>query len=100
MGLGSSVALITDGRFSGATRGSSIGHVSPEAAAGGPIGLVQDGDIIDIDIRARTMHLEVSDAELAQRRAHWQPVRRELTGWLKRYAAMVTSGSEGAVMRV
>jgi dihydroxy-acid dehydratase len=100
MGLGSSVALITDGRFSGATRGSSIGHVSPEAAAGGPIGLVQDGDIIDIDIRARTMHLEVSDAELAQRRAAWQPVRRELTGWLKRYAAMVTSGSEGAVMRV
>ncbi len=100
MGLGSSVALITDGRFSGATRGSSIGHVSPEAAAGGPIGLVQDGDIIDIDIRARTMHLEVSDAELAQRRVTWQPVRRELSGWLKRYAAMVTSGSEGAVMRV
>ena len=100
MGLGSSVALITDGRFSGATRGSSIGHVSPEAAAGGPIGLVQDGDIIDIDIRARTMHLEVTDAELAQRRAVWQPVRRELTGWLKRYAAMVTSGSEGAVMRI
>ncbi len=100
MGLGSSVALITDGRFSGATRGSSIGHVSPEAAAGGPIGLVQDGDIIDIDIRARSMHLEVSDAELAQRRAVWQPVRRELTGWLKRYAAMVTSGSEGAVMRI
>ncbi len=100
MGLGSSVALITDGRFSGATRGSSIGHVSPEAAAGGPIGLVQDGDIIDINIRARTMHLEVSDAELAQRRAAWQPVRRELAGWLKRYAAMVTSGSEGAVMRV
>ncbi len=100
MGLGSSVALITDGRFSGATRGSSIGHVSPEAAAGGPIGLVQDGDLISIDVPGRTLNAELSDEELARRKAECQPVRRELTGWLKRYAAMVTSGSEGAVLRV
>ncbi len=100
MGLGSSVALITDGRFSGATRGACIGHVSPEAAAGGPIGLVRNGDMIELDIRNRTMRLEVSDEELAQRRTTWQPVHRELTGWLKRYAAMVTSGNEGAVMRI
>jgi dihydroxy-acid dehydratase len=100
MGLGSSVALITDGRFSGATRGSSIGHVSPEAAAGGPIGLVCDGDVIAIDIPGRTLSLEVSDDELARRKQTWQPVRRELSGWLKRYAAMVTSGSEGAVLKV
>jgi dihydroxy-acid dehydratase len=100
MGLGSSVALITDGRFSGATRGSSIGHISPEAAAGGPIALVQDGDIIDIDIPGRSLCVEVSDEELTRRKAQWRPVRRELSGWLKRYAAMVTSGSEGAVLRV
>jgi dihydroxy-acid dehydratase len=100
MGLGTSVALITDGRFSGATRGASIGHVSPEAAAGGAIGLVQDGDIIDIDIPAGSLCVEISDEELARRKAQWQPVRRELSGWLKRYAAMVTSGSEGAVLRV
>jgi dihydroxy-acid dehydratase len=98
MGLGSSVALITDGRFSGATRGSSVGHVSPEAAAGGPIGLVQDGDIISIDVPGRTLNVELTDEELARRRAGWQPVRRDLTGWLKRYAAMVTSGSQGAVL--
>ena len=100
MGLGSSVALITDGRFSGATRGSSIGHVSPEAAAGGPIGLVRDGDIVSIDVPARVLNVELSDEELAQRRAEWRPVQRELTGWLKRYAAMVTSGSQGAVLAV
>ncbi len=100
MGLGASVALITDGRFSGATRGASIGHVSPEAAAGGPIALVQDGDIIDIDIPARTLCVEVTDEELACRKAGWQPVQRELTGWLKRYQTMVTSGSEGAILRV
>ncbi len=100
MGLGSSVALITDGRFSGATRGASIGHVSPEAAAGGPIGLVRDGDIISIDVPARTLNVELSDEELARRRAAWRPVQRPLTGWLKRYAAMVTSGSEGAVLRI
>ncbi len=100
MGLGTSVALITDGRFSGATRGASIGHISPEAAAGGPIGLVQDGDIIDIDIPGRSLCVEVTDEELARRKAQWQPVKRELTGWLKRYQAMVTSGSEGAVLRI
>jgi dihydroxy-acid dehydratase len=98
MGLGSSVALITDGRFSGATRGACIGHVSPEAAAGGPIGLIRDGDMIVLDIAARRLEVEVSDEELARRRAGWQPVRRELSGWLKRYAAMVTSGSQGAVL--
>ncbi|MCX7707231.1 MAG: dihydroxy-acid dehydratase, partial [Anaerolineae bacterium] len=100
MGLGSSVALITDGRFSGATRGASIGHVSPEAAAGGPIGLVRDGDIIRIYVPARSVNVELSDEELARRRAEWRPVQRPLSGWLKRYAAMVTSGSEGAVLRI
>jgi dihydroxy-acid dehydratase len=100
MGLGTSVALITDGRFSGATRGASIGHVSPEAAAGGPIAFIQDGDIIDIDIPARSLCVDVSDEELARRKTTWQPVRRELTGWLKRYQTMVTSGSEGAVLLV
>ena len=100
MGLGASVALITDGRFSGATRGASIGHVSPEAAAGGPIGLVRDGDIVAIDVPARTIHLEVSEEELARRRVEWQPPQRALAGWLKRYAAMVTSGSEGAILQV
>jgi dihydroxy-acid dehydratase len=99
MGLGNSVALITDGRFSGATRGASIGHVSPEAAAGGPIGLLRDGDIVTVDIQGRRLDVALSDAELAQRRAEWRPVRRELTGWLKRYAALVTSGSQGAVLQ-
>ncbi|MCX7669153.1 MAG: dihydroxy-acid dehydratase [Anaerolineae bacterium] len=98
MGLGGSVALITDGRFSGGTRGACVGHVSPEAAAGGPIGLVRDGDMITLDIPARRLDVAVSDEEFARRRATWQPVRRELTGWLKRYAAMVTSGSRGAVL--
>ncbi len=100
MGLGTSVALITDGRFSGATRGSSIGHVSPEAAAGGPIAFVREGDIIDVDIPGRTLCVEVSDEEMARRKADWQPPQRQLSGWLKRYAAMVTSGSEGAVLQI
>ena len=100
MGLGGSVALITDGRFSGGTRGACIGHVSPEAAAGGPIGLLRDGDIVAIDIPGRRLEVELSDAELAQRRVAWQPVRRALTGWLRRYAALVTSGSQGAVLAV
>ncbi len=100
LGLGTSVALITDGRFSGATRGASIGHISPEAAAGGPIALVQDGDIIDIDIPGRSLCVEVTDEALARRKTTWQPPQRVLTGWLKRYATMVTSGSEGAVLRV
>ena len=85
MGLGSSVALITDGRFSGASRGASIGHVSPEAAAGGPIGLVEEGDIISIDINANTINMKVSDEELARRRANWTPKVKEVTGYLKRY---------------
>jgi len=100
MGLGGSVALITDGRFSGGTRGACIGHVSPEAAAGGPIGLLQDGDTIIIDIPGRRLEVELSDEELAGRRAAWQPAPRELTGWLRRYATMVTSGSQGAVLAV
>jgi dihydroxy-acid dehydratase len=100
MGLGTSVALITDGRFSGATRGASIGHISPEAAAGGPIAFVQDGDIVDIDIPGRSLCVEVSDEELARRKTHWLSPKRQLSGWLKRYAAMVTSGSEGAVLQV
>jgi dihydroxy-acid dehydratase len=100
MGLGTSVALITDGRFSGATRGACIGHVSPEAAAGGPIGLIRDGDMIMLDIPARRLEVEVSDEEFARRRAEWRPVKRELSGWLNRYAAMVTSGSQGAVLAV
>jgi len=100
MGLGSSVALITDGRFSGGTRGACIGHVSPEAAAGGTIGLIQDGDIISVDIPGRQLNVELSDEELASRRSQWQPVRRDVTGWLKRYASMVTSGSQGAVLEI
>lgn len=97
MGLGNSVALLTDGRFSGATRGSSIGHVSPEAAVGGTIALVEDGDMIEIDIPARKLQLLVSDEVLAERKAKWQPPVKELTGYIKRYAQHVTSGSKGAV---
>ncbi len=100
MGLGSSVALITDGRFSGASRGASIGHVSPEAAVGGPIALVEEGDIIAIDIPNYTMTLKVSDEELAQRKAKWQPREPRVTsGYLRRYAAQVTSGNRGAILR-
>lgn len=97
MGLGNSVALITDGRFSGATRGASIGHVSPEAAVGGCIALVNDGDIIKIDIPERTLQLLVSDEELSVRKANWSAPVKELTGYLKRYAQHVTSGAKGAV---
>ena len=97
MGLGSSVALITDGRFSGATRGAAIGHVSPEAAAGGLIALVHDGDTIDVDITGRKLELRVDEAELAKRRAAWKAPEKELSGYLKRYAKLVTSGSRGAV---
>ena len=97
MGLGNSVALLTDGRFSGATRGASIGHVSPEAAVGGTIALVEDGDEIEIDIPARVLRVNVSDEVLADRKAKWQPPVRALTGYLKRYAQHVTSGSRGAV---
>ncbi len=97
MGLGSSVALLTDGRFSGATRGASIGHVSPEAAVGGTIALVEDGDEIEIDIPARVLKVNVSDEVLAERKSKWQAPKQELTGYLKRYAQHVTSGSRGAV---
>ena len=98
MGLGSSVALITDGRFSGASRGASIGHVSPEAAAGGPIALVEEGDIISIDINANTINMKVSDEELARRRANWTPKVKEVSGYLKRYRALVTSADKGAIL--
>ena len=99
MGLDKSVALITDGRFSGATRGASIGHVSPEAADGGPIALVKDGDTISIDMTKYSITLEVSDAELARRRQDFKPVVHECDGYLKRYAALVTSADKGAVFR-
>lgn len=101
MGLGSSVALITDGRFSGASRGAVIGHVSPEAAVGGPIALVEEGDIISIDIPNNTLNMKVSDEELEKRRQAWKPREPKVTsGYLARYAAMVTSGNRGAVLEV
>ena len=101
MGLGSSVALITDGRFSGASRGASIGHVSPEAAVGGPIALVEEGDIISINIPELKLELKVSDEELAARKAKWQPREPKVTtGYLARYAAMVTSGNRGEILEV
>ncbi len=99
MGLGSSVALITDGRFSGASRGASIGHVSPEAAVGGPIALVEEGDIIKINIPAMTLEIDVSDEEMAKRKLKWQPREPKVTtGYLKRYASLVTSGNRGAIL--
>ncbi len=101
MGLGSSVALITDGRFSGASRGASIGHVSPEAAVGGPIALIEEGDIIAIDIPANTINVKVSDEELAKRKEAWTPKEpRVKTGYLARYASMVTSADKGAILQV
>ena len=101
MGLGSSVALITDGRFSGASRGASIGHVSPEAAVGGPIALVEEGDIIKIDIPNCSLRLDVSDEVLAERRSKWQPRQPKITtGYLARYASLVTSGNRGAILEV
>lgn len=101
MGLGSTVALITDGRFSGASRGAAIGHVSPEAAVGGPIALVEEGDIIDIDINSNSLNMKVSIEELEERRAKWQPREPKIkTGYLARYAAMVTSGNRGAILEI
>ena len=101
MGLGSSVALITDGRFSGASRGASIGHVSPEAAVGGPIALVEEGDIIKINIPENRLDIAVSDEELAARKAKWQPREPKITtGYLARYAKMVTSGNRGAILEI
>jgi dihydroxy-acid dehydratase len=98
MGLGSSVALITDGRFSGATRGAAIGHVSPEAAEGGIIGLVEEGDIIEIDINEGRLNLAVADDVLAKRRENWvQPEPKIKKGYLAKYAKRVTSASTGAV---
>ena len=101
MGLGSSVALITDGRFSGASRGACIGHISPEAAVGGPIALVEEGDIISIDIEANALNLKVSDEEMEERRKNWKPREPKVTtGYLARYASMVTSGNRGAVLEI
>ena len=101
MGLGSTVALITDGRFSGASRGASIGHVSPEAAVGGPIALVREGDIISINIPKMKLEVKVSDEEMAERRAKWEPRKPEVTtGYLARYREMVTSGNRGAILEI
>ena len=101
MGLGSSVALITDGRFSGASRGASIGHVSPEAAVGGPIALVEEGDLIKINIPELKLELDISDEEMAVRKAKWQPRKPKVTtGYLARYASMVTSGNRGAILEI
>ena len=102
MGLDKEVALITDGRFSGGTRGACIGHVSPEASEGGPIALLQEGDIIEIDIPKRILAVKLSDEELATRRNSWNPPAPKVTGksYLARYAAMVTSSSTGAVLKV
>ena len=101
MGLGSSVALITDGRFSGASRGASIGHVSPEAAVGGPIALVKEGDIISINIPENTLDVRITDEEMAKRRAEWQPREPKVTtGYLARYHELVTSGNRGAILEI
>lgn len=100
MKLDKDVALITDGRFSGASRGASIGHVSPEAAAGGNIALIEEGDIIAIDIPAGRLHVQISDAELIRRREAFEPVQKEIrSSWLRRYASLVTSADQGAVLR-
>ena len=100
MGLDDTVALITDGRFSGASRGASIGHASPEAAVGGPIGLLQDGDIIEIDINANTINAKVSEEEFAKRRENWKPRLNEVTGYLARYRKLVSGAPRGAVLTV
>ena len=97
MGLDKDVALITDGRFSGATRGASIGHVSPEAASGGTIGIVQDGDIIEIDIPARKLNVKLSDEEIARRKSELKPYKPNLKGYLRKYAMHVSSAAEGAI---
>jgi len=100
MGMDKDVALITDGRFSGATRGACIGHVSPEAREGGMIGLVQEGDIIEIDIPKRKLDVKIDDAELAKRKANWvKPPKKVTKGWLARYATLVTSANTGAVLK-
>jgi dihydroxy-acid dehydratase len=97
--LSGSMALLTDGRFSGATRGLCIGHISPEAAEGGPIGLLRDGDVIGIDLGARRLEVALSDAELAARREAWRaPAPRYTRGWMARYARLVANASSGAVL--
>ena len=98
MGLGNSVALITDGRFSGATRGACVGHITPEAASGGLIGVVEDGDMIRIDIPGNTIELKVDEAILAERMKKFVPKKKELSGYLKRYAALVSGGASGAIL--
>ena len=98
MGLGDSVALITDGRFSGGTQGACIGHVSPEAAEGGPIALVKDGDIIEIDIPQRKLELKVSQEELKKRKKSWKLPQKKLKGILKKYYNLVQSGANGAIL--
>jgi dihydroxy-acid dehydratase len=100
VGLGERCALVTDGRFSGGTAGASIGHVSPEAAVGGPIGLIKDGDIIDIDIPAGTLSVRLAPDELDARRQSWTPrPPRYTSGWLARYARMATSADTGAILK-
>ena len=99
-GLGESVALITDGRFSGGTRGACIGHVSPEAAVGGPIGLLKNGDIIEIDIPNNKLNVKLTDAELAERRKNWIPPKPRFTkGYLSKYASLATSADTGAILK-
>jgi dihydroxy-acid dehydratase len=100
MGLGDKVALITDGRFSGATRGASIGHVSPEAAEGGMIGLLKDGDEIHIDVDKYILQVNISDEEVEMRKANFKPITKELSSsWLKQYRILVTNASNGAVLK-
>jgi dihydroxy-acid dehydratase len=98
MGLGDKVALVTDGRFSGGTAGACIGHVSPEAAEGGPIGLLREGDRLRIDFPNRRLDVMLSEAELAQRKQAWQPAKRDLTGWLARYQKQVSNASQGGIL--
>ena len=101
MGLGSSVALITDDRFSGASRGASIGHVSPEAAVGGPIALIEEGDMISINIPETKLDVKVSEEEMERRKAKWQPREPKVTtGYLARYRELVTSGNRGAILEI
>jgi dihydroxy-acid dehydratase len=101
MGLGAKVGLITDGRFSGASRGISVGHISPEAAEGGPIAFVEDGDIIELDLDNRKIELQISDEEMSKRRANWKGFEPKIkTGYLARYSKLVTSASTGGVMKI
>jgi len=100
MGLGDKVALITDGRFSGGTAGACIGHVSPEAAEGGPVGLLHNGDRVRIDFHNRRIDILVPEAELAERKKSWQPVKHDITGWLARYQKLVSNASQGGILAI